>query len=175
MTSLEMENTTFASCLDRLFSLWNNAIYHMNYWVHTAGTYRATTILGGVHATFFNYHQFNEICYMPEETVLARIMSALDLEFERTLHYIDKGYESDNEYGLQTQVWRPVMCLFSLDNWGLLYLCKLQGNTMSYLSLHAKAAQGWVVFPSRGLQMPNLWWDIPTRSGLQWWGISSYD
>ena len=45
---------------------------------------------------------------MPEEIVLARIMTTLDLEFKRALHYHDEGHESDNDYGLPTQVMRPV-------------------------------------------------------------------
>ena len=80
----------------------------MNFWVHTAGMYRAMSILGRVHAAFFNYHQFNEVTNMLDEIVLARIMTALDLEFERATHYHDEGYESDNDYGLPTQVMRPV-------------------------------------------------------------------
>ena len=35
-------------------------------------------------------------------------MTALDLEFERALQYHDKGYESDNDYGLPTQVMKYV-------------------------------------------------------------------
>ena len=45
---------------------------------------------------------------MPDEIVLARIMTSLDLEFERALHYRDEGYESHNDYGLPAQVMRPV-------------------------------------------------------------------
>ena len=108
MTSLEMENSIFASCLDRLFSLWNNAIHCMNFWVHTAGTYRVMSILGRLHAVFFNYYQFNEMTHMPDDIVLARIMTALDLEFEMALYYLDEEYKSDNDYGLPCQVMMPV-------------------------------------------------------------------
>ena len=45
---------------------------------------------------------------MPDEIVLARIITALDLGFKRALHYHDKGYVSDNDYGLPGQVIRPV-------------------------------------------------------------------
>ena len=44
-TSLKMENSTFTLQLDRLFSIWNNAINCMNFWIPTTGTYRATAIL----------------------------------------------------------------------------------------------------------------------------------
>ena len=54
----------------------------MNFWVCTAGTHRATGILGRVHAAFFNYHHFNVMTNMPDEIILAKIMTALDLEFE---------------------------------------------------------------------------------------------
>ena len=80
----------------------------MNIWFCTAGTFRAIAILGRVHAAFFNYHQLNEMTHMPDEIILARTMTALDLEFEKALHYHDEGYESDNDYGLPTQVMRPV-------------------------------------------------------------------
>ena len=80
----------------------------MNYWLCTAGRYRATSILGRVHAAFFNSHQIKEMIYMPDEIVLARIMTALDLEFEKAMHYHDEGYESDNNYGLPPQVLKPV-------------------------------------------------------------------
>ena len=42
------------------------------------------------------------------EIVLARIMTSLDLEFKRSLHYHDEGYESDNDYELPGQVMKPV-------------------------------------------------------------------
>ena len=58
----------------------------MNLWVLTTATYRATAILGKIHTAFFNYHQFNEMTHMPDINILARILTALDLEFERALH-----------------------------------------------------------------------------------------
>ena len=54
-------------------------------------------ILGRVHAAFFNYHQFNEMIHMSDEIVLARMMTALDLEFKKVLHYHDEGYGIDND------------------------------------------------------------------------------
>ena len=86
--------------LDRLFSIWNNAVHHMNFWVYTAGMYRATAILGRVHTAFFNYHNLSEMSNMPDEIDLARIMTALDLEFEGALHYHNEGYDNDNDYDL---------------------------------------------------------------------------
>ena len=50
---------------------------------------------------------------MPDETVLARMMTALDFEFERALHYHDEGYESHNDYGLPPQITRSV-CIYSM-------------------------------------------------------------
>ena len=37
--------------------------------------------------------------YMPHEIILARGMTALDLEFQRVLYYHDEGYNSNNDYG----------------------------------------------------------------------------
>ena len=39
-----------------------------------------------------------EMIYMPDEIVLARMMAGLDIEFKEAMHYHDEGY--DNDYGL---------------------------------------------------------------------------
>ena len=83
----------------------------MNFWVCTAGMYRAPAILSRVHTAFFNYHYFSEMTNMPNEIVLANVMTALDLEFKRALHYIDERYDSDNDYELLSPVMRPV-CIY---------------------------------------------------------------
>ena len=44
---------------------------------------------------------------MPDEIILARMMTALDLQFEKAMHYHDEDMESDNDYGLSPQVMRP--------------------------------------------------------------------
>ena len=80
----------------------------MNIWVCTPGTYRAASILDRVHVAFFSHHQFNIMTHMPDEKVWARMMTTLDFEFKKTLHYHDEGCESDNGYGLTAQVMRPV-------------------------------------------------------------------
>ena len=64
----------------------------MKYCIHAAGRYRSTSILERVHKTFFNHYQFNVMTYMLDEVILARMMTAQDLEFERALHYHDEGY-----------------------------------------------------------------------------------
>ena len=46
--------------------------------------------------------------YMPDEIVLARMMTALDLEFEKAMHYHEEGYKSDNDYRLPPEVMMPV-------------------------------------------------------------------
>ena len=72
----------------------------MNYWVCTAGRYRSTSILEKVQKAFFNYYQFDAMTYMPDGIILARMMTTLDLEFKRALHYHDERYESNNDNGL---------------------------------------------------------------------------
>ena len=99
--------------MDRFFSISNNAIHHMNIWVHTAGMYRATAILSRVHTAFFNYHYFSEMTNMPDKIVLASIMTVLDLEFERALHYHNEGYDSDNDNGLPRSRYAACMPLSS--------------------------------------------------------------
>ena len=51
----------------------------MNYWVCKAGRYRSTSILQKVHKAFFNYYQFHAMANMPDEIVLARMMTTLGL------------------------------------------------------------------------------------------------
>ena len=80
----------------------------MNYWVCTSGRYRATSVLGRVHAAFFTSNQIKAMIYMLDKIVWARIMTALDLDFQKAMHYHDEGYESDNDYGLPPHVMRPV-------------------------------------------------------------------
>ena len=48
--------------------------------------------LARVHAACFSCYQFNAMTYMPDGIILARMMTALDLEFEKVLHYHDEGY-----------------------------------------------------------------------------------
>ena len=43
---------------------------------------------------------------MHDETILARIMTTLDLEFKRVLDNHDERYDSDNDYGLPGPVMR---------------------------------------------------------------------
>ena len=45
---------------------------------------------------------------MPDEVILARMMITQDLEFERALHHHNEGYEGNNDYGLLTQIKRPI-------------------------------------------------------------------
>ena len=80
----------------------------MNLQVCTAGMYKATAILSRVHTAFFNHHYFSKMTNMPDEIVLARIMTALDLKFERAIHYLDEGYDSDNDSDLPGPFMRPV-------------------------------------------------------------------
>ena len=80
--------------------------------------------------------------HMCDEIVLARIMTALGLEFEKALHYHEEGYESNNDYGLPAQVMRPV-CVYSVSTTKASFKPhQLQGSTMSHLSLHAQMNQG---------------------------------
>ena len=80
----------------------------MSYWVHTTVWYRSTSILEKVYKLFFNYYQFHARANMYDEIILARIMTTLDLEFERALHYHNEGYERDNDYGFLPHITRPV-------------------------------------------------------------------
>ena len=86
----------------------------MSFWVHAAGMYRGTSILGRVHAAFFNCHQFSEMTKLSDEIVLARIETSLDLEFKRALHYYDEGCDNDNDYGLPGHIMRSA-CVFSVS------------------------------------------------------------
>ena len=61
---------------------------------------------------------------MPDETVLAKIMTALDLTFEGTLHYHDEGYDSDNnDYDLPGLFYEVCTHLCGFSDWGLPQPC----------------------------------------------------
>ena len=116
-TFFKIGNPFFTPHLDELCNPWKNAECQMNHWVCTAGTYISTSILKRVHKAFFNYYQFHAIANMPDEIFLARMMTTMNLEFERALHYHDGGYESDNNYGLPPCITRPVhiYSMFSVE------------------------------------------------------------
>ena len=80
----------------------------MKYWVYTPGRYRAMSILGRVPVAFFNCYQFAEMTYMPGEIILTRMMTALDLDVKKAMHYHEDRYGSDNHYGLPPLVMRPL-------------------------------------------------------------------
>ena len=85
----------------------------MNNLVCTAGRYRSTSILEKVHKAFFNNYQLHAMVNMSDEIILARMMTTLDLKFERALYCHDEGYESNNDYWLPSHITRPV-CVYSV-------------------------------------------------------------
>ena len=50
--------------------------------------------------SIFTSHQIEDMIYMPDEIILARMMTALDLGFEKAMHFHDERYDSDNDCGL---------------------------------------------------------------------------
>ena len=136
----------FTLQLDGLFSIWNNAIHCMNFWGTYSDTYRTTAILSRDHTAFFNNHYFSKMTNMPDEMVLARIMTVLDLEFERALKYHIESYDSDNVHDLPSPFMRPV-CI---------YLVSVTGaplNPMDYkraqgphLSIHTRGPRYELLF-----------------------------
>ena len=60
-----------------------------------------------------SYHQMQEKIYMLDEIILARMMTALDLKFEKAVHYHNERYESNNNYEFVPQVTRPV-CIYAV-------------------------------------------------------------
>ena len=57
--------------------------------IHAAGRYKSASIFDKVPKAFFNYYQLHAIAYMPDDSILVRMITTLDLEFKRTLHYHD--------------------------------------------------------------------------------------
>ena len=60
------------------------------------------------------------MAFIPDEIIIARMMTALDLEFERALHYYDDGYESNNDYGLPTPDHKACLSILCIYIRGLL-------------------------------------------------------
>ena len=64
---------------------------------------------------------------MPDEIVWVRLMTALDLEFKRILHYHHEGHDRDNDYELPGQVMRPVHVYSVLKAEASFYLTDYKG------------------------------------------------
>ena len=62
---------------------------------------------------FSTSHHIEDMIYMPDEIILARMMTALDLEFEKAMHYHDEGNASNNDYRLPSHIYETCHCLFS--------------------------------------------------------------
>ena len=88
------------------------------------------SILGWVHATFYNCHQFDAMNYMLDDIVLARMMTALDLGGYALSWWVIWKWQwlwtTSSVYGACTH-------LFSFYHWGLFQCSYLQGNTTHYL------------------------------------------
>ena len=148
----------FTPHLDELFNLWNNTVCKMNYWVCMAGRYRPTSIPEEVHKAFFNYYQFHVMANMPDEIVIARMMTTLDMEFVRTLHYHDKGYESGNDYGLPPCTTRLVW-IYSVFSAEASFNLANYTTTQCQLSSFTLRCPRGLPFWERVCQCLNLWWN----------------
>ena len=91
---------------------------------------------------------------MPDEIVLSRMMTALDLEFEKAMHY-NEGYERNNDYGLPGQVMRPVH-ISSVPTFGASFNPADYKEAQQHLSLHAQMTQELLALLWRGPQTLNI-------------------
>ena len=66
------------------------------------------------------------------------MMTALDLEFERALHYHNEGYESDNDYGLSPWITRPICIYFVFTAEASFYPADFITAPVPNLTLHSK-------------------------------------
>ena len=102
----KMENSLLTPHLARLFNLWNNAVHWINYWVCTAEDIEQHLSLGE-----FIQNSSMTTSLMQWITYQMRLSwqewwLPWTLQFEKSMHYHDKGYESVNDYGLPPQVMR---------------------------------------------------------------------
>ena len=116
---------------------------------------QTTSILEKVHKTFFNYYQFHVKANMPDEIVLARMMTALDLEFEIALHHHDEVYESNNDYGLQPYITRLVFFYFMFSVDASFNPADYTHRQEPAITLHPKMFQRPTIL-RRGLLVTNL-------------------
>ena len=141
----KMENSLFTPHLDDLFNLWNNTVCQMNYWVCAAGRYSSTSMLERFHKAFFDYYQFDAMTYMPDEIILARMMTTLDLEFKRALHYQDEGFDSNNDCELPPWITRPIYMyfIFTIEaSFNLADLTKAKQRISPFTSRHPRSQEG---------------------------------
>ena len=137
----------------------------MSYWVSTARRHRVMSILGRVHAAFLTSHQMQEMIYMLDEIILARMMTVLHLELDKPMDYHNEGYESDKNYRLPPQVTRPVH-IYSL--WGLLQPSWIHCSPPPNLTLHSQMYQKPIIL-RRSVPVPILQWDAPLMPEMDSW------
>ena len=65
-----------------------------------ARTHKCTVVLDKVHAAFFNNDDSVEMATRANEHFLAQFMLALEIKFERALHFHDGGYKRVYDNGL---------------------------------------------------------------------------
>ena len=135
-----------------------------------------------------NYYQFQAMANMSDEIFLARMITSVDLEFQRALHYHDEGYKSNSDYGLPPHITRPV-CIYSMfsaeASFNLADYTKARRQLSPYF-LTPKCPRGpsfkegvyhWLTFNETLPLAPTEDWGWPPNSRIRWpcvgWGPSA--
>ena len=98
---MDISNTdTYEWELDRMFSIWNSAKWEISNWIQVASNHRSTVILNMVYKAFFHYDDFIHWGCRLVQNLLAIIMLAIEITFERALYLYNEGYKTGADYDI---------------------------------------------------------------------------
>ena len=86
--------------LDRMFGIWNSAIWEMSSLIQMARKHRSTVIIGKVYKVFFHCDDNLHWANRPDKVLHSTYLLALEVEFKLALHLHNEGYDTDNIYDL---------------------------------------------------------------------------
>ena len=140
--------------LDRMFGIWNSAICEISNWIQKASTYRSTVVLNRIYKAFFHSKDFLDRVHRPDQILLAILMLALEIEFERALYLYDEGYETSDNYCLPQLLNKSTW--FYISVWSFLQPHRLPETNDTCFSTDPKMKTSKVPTTLSSLQMAIL-------------------
>ena len=92
--------------LDRMFGIWNSAMWEISRLIQMARNHRCTVIIVNVYKAFFHCDDYLLWAHRPDPVLHSTIILALEVEFELALHQQDECYDTDSIYDLPQQLKR---------------------------------------------------------------------
>ena len=86
--------------LNRMFGIWNSAIWKISSFIQMVGNHRSTVIIDKVNKAFYHCDDYLHWARRPDQVLHSTFMLALEAEFELALHQHKEGYDTENIYDL---------------------------------------------------------------------------